>query len=432
MIATRLLGFGALLLLGLLVFSFFQLYERVEETIDIGYSEEARRNPYLAAKQYLEKLGREAESSIEITVTEHLHPSQTLFIANASVIKSQERVRDLLIWVEAGGHLILAASEDDVESSRGLFSTLGINVSHIPAAYPRFRSCKDLGSSKDRQKHEGESGNGESVSEVLEQLNREAKQVANNQGGAEPKGKSDRCLDKKYQTRLEFSDTDSPFYVHFPGRLGFEWEESNNARPFYYAEDNAGIRFAQVEIGDGLVSLLSSPVIWRSSHIALFDNAYLVWALSESGEQFTILYGSSMPSLVSQIWERGYEFVLVGLLMIVLWIWHVAKRVVPFRDPNVMHRRSVLEHLQARGDFLWKHAEYNAIVLPLKQDILQKCRMRIPTFYLASTEQQIHLIATTCKLDIGKVQLLFSDTGCETAQQCQQQIEIAQRIRNRI
>ena len=421
---------GLLVLLGLLVFSFFQLYERVEETIDTGYSEEARRNPYLAAKQYLDKLGREVETSTEMTVTDNLDPAETLFITNASTVRSQERIEQLLLWVEDGGHLILAANSDDVDNFRGLMFALGVSVDYIPAKYSRFRSCQDLNRFKDRGNSSGSEE--ESVSEILEQINAESNQQSGNTSPQDPEIKPENCLDRKYQARLDFTGVEGPFYVHFPGALGFDWDDNADDQPFYYAEDEAGIRFAQIERGTGLVSLLSSPVIWRSSNIALFDNAYLMWMLSEAGSRFHILHGSAMPSLISQIWRRGYEFVIAGLLMLILWVWYVGKRVQPSRDPKITHRRSVLEHLQARGEYLWKNAEYEALILPLKEDILQKCRQRIPAFYGASTNQQIHLISTTCDLDIRQVEQLFSDTNCENAQQCQQRIEIAQRIRNRI
>jgi len=139
-----------------------------------------------------------------------------------------------------------------------------------------------------------------------------------------------------------------------------------------------------------------------------------------------------MPSLFVQIWRTGYEFVIAGLIAILLWIWHVGTRVVPYRHPDITQRRSVLEHLEARGDYLWKNAEYDAVLRPLREDILMRCKLKIPSFYDAGQEARFKLISTMCHLDIESVKLLFSQEGCDSAQQCQNAIRIAQQIKNKL
>ena len=118
------------------VYAFFQLYERVEHSIDIGYGEEARKNPYLAAQNYLAELDVDIDSQTEMTLLDSLSFGETLFISDASLVRSQDRADQLLNWVDQGGRLIFAVSEGEVSKPGNLVSQLGIEVNYVDAVYP--------------------------------------------------------------------------------------------------------------------------------------------------------------------------------------------------------------------------------------------------------------------------------------------------------
>jgi len=170
------LAFGLLVLAA--TYSFFSLYERVETTIDTGYSDEARRNPYLAAKNYLERFQVETETSTEMTVLDRLQFGETLFVTNGSTVRSQERKDQLLNWVSEGGRLILSVSEQDVTQQRSIVSDLGFEVDYIAAAYPRFRECADLEVFKRNRNPSVAGDSADGLAEMMEESNRQSREKA--------------------------------------------------------------------------------------------------------------------------------------------------------------------------------------------------------------------------------------------------------------
>ncbi len=418
------------LVIAAFVYAFFQLYERVEHTIDLGYSKEARQNPYLAAERYLMELDIDINSHTEMTILDSLSFGETLFVSDASLVRSEGRVSQLLEWVGQGGRLIFAVSEDEATRPGKLTTELGITVEYVDAVYPDFEKCDESG--EDTEAFESIAEESE-IAEILEDIQNEYDtDRLKEQFERDIRQEEEPCLDQKYLTKMEFEQMEAPFFVHFPGKLGLSWDEQAAVTPFYYAIDDAGVRFAQIEWGDGLVTIMASPGLWSSERIGLFDNAFSLWAVSERTSPFHILYGSAMPPLLTQIWRYGSEFVIVAVLALILWIWHIGKRVLPARNLTLTDRRSVLEHLEARSDFLWKNAEFDALIQPLKDDILQRCKIRFPGFNSAEPEKRIEIISNSCNLSQDSVQRLLSQNRCNDALQCQRMIEIAQQIKNKL
>jgi len=420
------------LVIAVFAYAFFQVYERVEHTIDIGYSTEARKNPYLAAQRYLTESEVDTESQTAMALLDSLSIGETLFVTDSSLLRTEARVEQLLDWVNQGGRLVFAVSEDEVSKPGRLTTELGIEVNYIDAKYPDFNECDDASEedpSSDNDSHEGEFA--EALQEIERELGTDLNSL-NEDFHGETRRDNDWCLDQKYLTQMDFVQIEEPFYVHFPGQLGLSWNDEVAVAPFYYALDDAGTRFAQIEWGAGLVTILASEKIWRSERIALFDNAFLLWAVSERTSPFNILYGSAMPSLLKQMWQFGPEFIVAAVFALILWIWHVGKRVLPVRNSVLFDRRSIVEHLEARGDYLWKNGEYDALIQPLKEDILHRCQNRFPKFYNAEPQKRIEIISNSCNLSEDQVRLLFSQNRCEDALQCKNAIEIAQQIKSKL
>ena len=426
-------------LAALFLYSFFQLYEYVETDIDLGYTREAKINPYLAAQQLLEKRGVSTESSSETLLLNTLPDNASLFVASAGMVRGEQLTEQLLEWVSGGGHLIVGASSEPKGRQNQLIKRLGIEVEKIEAEYPHFDNCQDNhdGANPDNSIEE----QSEKLSDLLEELNRAAAEHAESQNNpladVEPfRTYYENCLDQEHLTALDFDGYEDSLFTHIKGSFGFitdQGEENGDSpEPFYYASDAAGIRFLQLELGGGLVSLLASGEIWRSTHLRMFDNAFLLTILAGNDVPFYILYGGNHPSLFALLTRYGWEALLLLLAMLIFWLWRKGLRTSPVYDPIIQQRRSIQEHLNARSNYLWAHDEFAAILSPLQRDIEYYCTTHLPAFQSASADERIAIIAEKSRLNRQLVKQLFHPPLPINKTACEQAIRAAQTIRKRL
>lgn len=120
-----------LLLAGLLAIFLASRLQPYTETIDLGPSPEARRNPYLAAELFLRKQGVTVSRADGLEVLKELPPSgHTLLLLGSRSGMTPGQARRLLQWSEQGGHLVLIAErlwdEDEKKSGDLLLDSLDI------------------------------------------------------------------------------------------------------------------------------------------------------------------------------------------------------------------------------------------------------------------------------------------------------------------
>ena len=104
-----LLPFVLLALLATGVAWFLSTYERVPSREWVGPSAEARRNLYLAAERFAARMGLAARELRSLPDLDTLKPGSVLLLPNRRQALDPRRLREIVAWVEAGGHLIIEA-----------------------------------------------------------------------------------------------------------------------------------------------------------------------------------------------------------------------------------------------------------------------------------------------------------------------------------
>ncbi|MEO1175344.1 MAG: DUF4350 domain-containing protein, partial [Myxococcota bacterium] len=106
-------GLGLLTVLVLVFAVVIDQLEHVPVTRYRGYRGEARYNSYYAMSLMLEKTGLDVERIARLPARGGLPPAgATLFLTASRATYSERRYEKLLEWVEAGGHLVVAAVPD--------------------------------------------------------------------------------------------------------------------------------------------------------------------------------------------------------------------------------------------------------------------------------------------------------------------------------
>ncbi|MDP3979493.1 MAG: DUF4350 domain-containing protein [Pseudomonas sp.] len=340
-----------LALLGLYLLSHLQPYE---ETLEHGPAPEAQANPYLAAEHFLRQQGLQVQRSADLRLLPTLPSAgQTLLLLADRQRMSPRQVERLLAWTAKGGHLVFVAErlwdEDEGKSGDLLLDSLGL------------------------QQYQ---------SDDLDQPDDEAE---------EPAPDADETAASAYPelTQLYLENEDAPAYFGFD--TGFHLYDADN-RAHAWANSAAATHLVQLYHGDGLVSVLSDSWIWQNDSIANYDNAWLLWYLSQDSA-VTLLYHAERDDLFSLLLRYFPQALLALALLLGLGLWRVGMRQGPLKAPASPSRRQLQEHLRGSADFLLRRSGQHSLLQGLQADIQRRARRRHPGFERLGVTEQWQVLA---------------------------------------
>jgi hypothetical protein len=354
-----LLGSALLLGLGLLGLYLLDRVQPYTETLEHGPAPEAQANPYLAAEHFLRQQGLQVQRSADLRLLATLPSAgQTLLLLADRQRMSPRQVQRLLAWTAKGGHLVFVAErlwdEDAGNSGDLLLDSLGL------------------------QQYQ---------SDDLDQSDGEAE---------EPTLDADETTASAYPelTRLYLENEDAPAYFSFD--TGFHLYDADN-RAHAWANSGAATHLVQLYHGDGLVSVLSDAWIWQNDSIAAYDNAWLLWYLSQDSA-VTLLYHAERDDLFSLLLRHFPQALLALVLLLGLGLWRVGMRQGPLQAPASPSRRQLQEHLRGSADFLLRRSGQHSLLQGLQADIQRRARRRHPGFERLGVTEQWQLLARLTRL----------------------------------
>ncbi|MBA4289964.1 MAG: DUF4350 domain-containing protein [Pseudomonas sp.] len=354
------IGAALLLVFGLLGIYLLSNLSSYPETVKHGPAPEARANPYLAAEQFLQQRGLQVQRADGLDVLKQL-PSvgQTLLLLgdrNSMTPKQAERV---LAWAAKGGHLLFVAERlwDEEEGSSGdlLLDHLGI------------------------QQYESEALDEDANAAADESAAAEDETSTAPTAEAEPAVAADASSDDSpypQLTQLYLENEDAPAYFNFD--TDFHLYDAED-RAHAWANSDAATHLLQLYHGDGLISVVSDSWIWQNGNIGEYDNAWLLWYMTQDS-QVTLLYRADRDNLLSLLTEHFPQALVSLALLLAFALWHLGQRQGPLLQPVTRNRRQLQEHVRASADFLLRHNGQHHLLQGLQQDIQRRARHRHPGF----------------------------------------------------
>jgi hypothetical protein len=357
-----LVGLSILALMAVVcVYGFMQL-AYYEEVVDQGPSPRAKANPYLAAEYFLR------QRSVPVSVADtwlHLpdprQQRQTLLMLDSRAGMTPGQVDALLEWVDAGGHLVLAA-EQLWEPARGrsgdlLLDTLGI----------RHYLTRDI-KAHDRQQAAAESGLPIPLVPAPYSV---------------PKTPWPEL------TRLYLENEQAPAYMSFDP--AYHLEDPDDAA-HSWANSAEATHLLQIDHGEGLITVLSDAQLWKTRAIARHDNAWLLWYLTQDSA-VTMVVQTRHDNLITLLLRHFPLAVAALTLLLVLTLWQRMIRTGPVRSPAPRARRQLGEHANACADFMTRHGGQQAVLKNLQLDIMRRARLRHPGFDRLPVAEQWQVLA---------------------------------------
>lgn len=345
-----LLGLSLLLALAVQVWRWFDAnFERGTETITIGYSAAARRNPWLAAERFLTAAGRDVVSSVGRDPLRALPPPTATLVVVGLGPLNPVRQAALQAWLTQGGHLIVeamtitAASADPAPEDvlAGYGALLRTRPETDP---PALRS-------------------GEALAETV--VDGETLRV----GFARP-----WFLEDLTGTAQALLAEGRPRVLHYP-------------------------------VGDGRLTVLSDTIFMTNADIGNHDHAaFLAHLTAHNQGSIWLLYDSTPTPLWLLLWQQAPAAISAALVLLLFLVWHWGARLGPMLPSPAPERRDLLLHLEAAAALVWRHGRGGAELDLSRRRVLLAWLRRHPGLRAQDARARANAIAARSGLPPAVVQ----------------------------
>lgn len=350
---------GLLLILG--VAGFFALFERVEDEVEVGYQGAARTNPFLAAERLFTRLGAPART-LAASPTVLPPPDHALLLLSPVRSLSEERFAQILDWVRQGGKLIV--TPDEAPSLDPILRHWSVGVADEPDADEPDADEPDADEPDADEPDAGEP-------EVFEV-----------------------SLLEGVEARVEMPRTRRLVI----GRKDTQVEKGTEA----------GLAFVRYAEGEGTVTFLSDAGFLTNARIGRHDHAALAFTLIRGANTKVpagvwIAIRDEVPTLGRLLARHAWMALASGALLIMAWLWYAGARFGPRLPVPPRDRRSLLEHVEASGDFLWRTGRGDELLQGARQALLHRIDVREPGWSRLPAPELTQRLAAGARLPAARV-----------------------------
>ncbi|CAM5530169.1 DUF4350 domain-containing protein [Rhodanobacter lindaniclasticus] len=333
--------------LALLVAGFFATFERRDVTEATPAHGAARSNRFFALELILRRLQLPVRSLTTLDSAQlPLRPGDTVLLGdNASRVDAADAAR-LVAWVRSGGHLLLSPGSVSVARTP-LFDALGL-------LDPRSAA------------HQCVAVHGE---------------VASRDDDAALCG-------PRFRLR-------SAVVAHLDAAIG---------------EPDGGYLYARTALGQGTVSVLASfAPLARNALKQTVAQEFAAQLLAPNRGKGTIylVYALDGPPFLKFVAIKGWPALLALALLLAAWMAMRSARLGPLRPAPAAHRRALLEHVQATGEFLYRRDGGRSLHRLACDAVLARLRRRDPACAMLNGDALYARLAERGALDAAQIAQAF-------------------------
>jgi len=387
------------LVVALATWWFFANFERRTDTVETGFQGEARRNPLLALQRLLEASGDTVHGIESLSRLRNLPAADgVLLIPTQRYDLGPKRSEQLHAWVERGGHLIVVARERVGEvrrSSDPLLDRYGIVLEVDPDA--DVDTEDDAGSDDDPKDTSAVNESIESVPVVVD-------------------------------------DNEEPYRVAFsPQRRVLLGDDS--IEPNWWVGHGYGAHLLELAVGHGYLTILSDAEFLDNNAIGDFDHAAFalrLFHLRGDLDEIVLVYRDDMPSLLGVLWRWAWPVLISAGLLLLAWLWSASRRFGPMQADPIPSRRSLREHIQASGRFLWYHGHRPHLIEAARQATQRRIQQRHPAWHGLAGDELARCVAEATSLPISEVQWAMHVESLSTEAEMARYMNTLNTIGNRL
>jgi len=345
------------------------------EKVAVNIQAEATDEPLLAAKQLLERMGTSVIIIQNLPEAE-LDSQDTLILLQYNSLLNEQKTQQLLEWADSGGNLIIVS--DIVHDSE-----------------QSVKAQPDL---------------------LLSELN-----VFQYQNESPTKADPTEFMWQEYKLKVAF---DPNYYL-----------ETEDNEPAQDISDKNGSHLLQYYYGTGIISILSDLSFIENDKIAAYDHAQFLWHLTHFERSETKIWllnhvledmeseiigetndwnmPNKMPTLFALIWTYMWTVVVSAIIILLLWLWSVSQRFGPLLPISKPVRRRLLEHIEASGNFLWRHGKTATLLHNARQALMQEINRTHPNWNQLPLSQLSEQLAQRCELSATEIENALSNKNTD-------------------
>ncbi|MDX2217546.1 MAG: DUF4350 domain-containing protein [Burkholderiales bacterium] len=339
---------------------------------------EAVLNPLFAAQRLLTELGADAKSSPSFR-----EPPTGDLARTALILPTQRRTLSpvqhdaLEAWVRSGGHLIAVAHtlNEPGERADPLMETLGVKRiqlkprrSRKPASPQTAPAAAPDPAPADPASPAGDTQAKKSDGDVIDRIE-EAPEDAADMLPDDVPGPMPAWLPKSNVPCPEQRDVAGSEPVRFPAQAlricfsGF-YHLTSHDPPLWSVKGRRGTQAIALPLGQGRVTVLTEWRFLRNDEIGRNDHADFLVALlgpDLKGMSVWLVPSEDVPGLHKLVWQHGAAVVATLAVLLLVVLWRAGTRLGPVAARVDPVRRSLLEHVRAMGEFIWREQDAGAL-----------------------------------------------------------------------
>jgi hypothetical protein len=366
-----LITLAALMALAALGLWWFHTFERVEEEVAAPLHGEALYNPLYALKKVLQVRGIDVTTRANLNLQAMALGSNDALLLDADVrTLTQEQVSELLDWIDDGGQLVFALPQGSEGRGGKLLDAFGLSVgAHL--------SC---------------------VSWPID-------------GSAE---NAEHCF--RFDFRIKPDQVDA-FDVLVGAR-----------------DDDEGYVMGRHARGDGAWFVAADLDFLRNRGLDKDGNAALAWqvlAPAMHGGKVHLVYAADVPPLYVLLVERGWPALAPALLALFAWLWARTQRFGPLLPSAAAHRRALLEHVLAAGEFTFRRGRATALYAPLRRAFDEQLRRDDPAIAALDGDALVSALAAQSKRPLAEIRQALNPLNLGQPEQFLSTIKTLTELRTR-
>ena len=344
----------ALLVLGaslLLVGGFFATFEHKDVTEAVAAKGAARYNRFFALELILQRLDVPVLALTTLDPQQMpLRPGDTLVLGDDAERVDAEDATRIAAWVRSGGHLLLSPGLTQTAVHTPLFEAL-----HLLDPKPAEYACSAI----------------------------HAADVADDSYA----NKAELCGRRFRLTATAVATVDAAI---------------GNAQDGYL--------FARTRMDKGTVSLLVNLSAISRNALKWTAAQQFGWRLlapNMGRGKIYLVYALDGISFLKMLLRDGWPALLALTLLLAAWMAMRSARLGPLMPAPVMHRRALLEHVQAAGEFLYRRDGGRSLHQLACQTVLTRLRRRDPACAMLNGDALYTRLAERSDLDAAQIAQAF-------------------------
>jgi hypothetical protein len=200
-------------------------------------------------------------------------------------------------------------------------------------------------------------------------------------------------------------------------------------------EDYGSYALVWMNLGLGRITVLNDLRFMRNDEIGDLDHAEFLWRLVREGSppgEVLLVHGWERRSVWSILLSRAWPAAIASLLLLGAWLWRMGARLGPILEDAPAGNRSLIEHVDAIGYFLWRSGRSDVLVDAARESLRRRLRARRPFLASMSRERQVATLADASGLDRNQIDAAFFAAISERRERFTRTLRTLERLRREL